>query len=133
MGHGFWVYRDKISDPAAQTELLTTAARLDWSRTMPLIERLLKSSDENERMNGVTALTATERGDAIPVLVSLLKDPSLKVRQAAEGGLEDLTRRTPEENSLFWPSVEPALDMPFWERWLAENPSLPVYLARLCP
>ena len=121
--------RSNIDEKA---NLLVAAARLDPTNTLPIIQPLLKSSNEKEREKGVIALAVTEQPAALPILVRALSDSSLRVRSAAAQGLVSLTRETPSKGGLFWSGTDPATDAPFWSAWLRANPQLPIHPIREC-
>ncbi len=116
-----------------QAKLLVTAARLDPTMTMPIIHRLLESSMEDEREEGVNALAAIERSEVLPILVQKLTDPSSSVRQAAARALVSLTRKTPSNDGLFWSGADPATDAGYWAAWLRSIPASPIRPIRECP
>ena len=97
------------------------------TNTLPIIQSLLKSSNEKDREKGVIALAATEQPTVLPILVRALSDSSLRVRSAVAQGLVSLTRETPSKDGLFWSGTDPATDAPFWSAWLRANPQLPIH------
>lgn len=124
---------EATDDKHRNHKLLVSAARLNPSAADVVIQQLLRSPSEADRENGVRALAATERPQALPVLVHMLGDSSYQVRSAAATGLVSLTRQTPSESGFFWTGSDPAADAPFWEDWLKANPQLPIHLLRDCP
>jgi HEAT repeat protein len=111
-----------------KAKLLVAAARLDPTNTLPIIQPLLKSSNEK----GVTALAATEQPATLPILVRALSDSSLPVRSAAAQGLVSLTRKTPSKDDLFGSGTDPETDPPSWSAWLRTNPQLPIHPIHEC-
>jgi hypothetical protein len=131
-GPQFLALMNSSSNIDEKAKLLVAAARLDPTNTLPIIQPLLKSSNEKDREKGVTALAATEQPTALPILVRALSDSSLPVRSAAAQGLVSLTRETPSKDGLFWSGTDPATDAPFWSAWLRANPQLPIHPIHEC-
>ncbi len=116
-----------------KAKLLVTAARLDPTIAMPIIQSFLQSSKEKDREEGANALAATERPEVLTLLVQGLTDSSLRVRQAAAHALVSLTRKTPSKDGLTWSGADPATDADYWSSWLRNNPALPIHPIRECP
>ncbi len=111
--------------------LLVAAAHLDADGTKSLVQSFLDSPDAETRKSGAQALAATEQSTAIPTLLSLLSDTSLRVRSCAAEGLVSLTRFTPSNDGLFWHG-DPSSAAPYWVAWIRDNPQLPVHPIREC-
>jgi len=123
---------DTRKDEHERAELLEVAARLDPKSVDAIVRQLLKSPQAANRESGATALAATEQPTALPILVSMLGDPSPEVRRTAAQGLVSLTRARPP--SALENSMAPTLaDVRFWTAWLRANPQLPIHLRRECP
>jgi HEAT repeat protein len=123
----------RSKDVSGDAKLLAAAARLDAKTAMTVIQPLLASPNERERTGAVNALAATERGEALPVLVRMLNDASFEVRCAAAHGLVSITRESPSRDGMFWSGEDPAADRTYWSAWLKENPDLPIHPLRECP
>ena len=112
--------------------LLVAAAHLDADGTKSFVQSFLDSPDPEMRQSGAKALAATEQSTAIPTLVFLLSDTSLRVRSSAAQGLVSLTRLTPFNDGLFWHGEDPGTAAPYWAAWMRDNPQLPVHPIREC-
>jgi hypothetical protein len=113
--------------------LLEAAARLAPTEALAVIQPLLKSEDPEERYTGVTALGAVELPMALPILLNMLSDASLRVRCAAATGLVSLTRQTPSASGLYSTGDDPADDISFWRAWVQTNSRAPIHPIRECP
>jgi HEAT repeat protein len=121
-----------VADSDAAGLILAALARLERVRALPVIRPLIGSTAAGERYYAVRALEATELPQVLPPLLSMLEDPSLRLRSAAASALVSLTSQSPTDNGLFWSGTDPKEHVLFRSNWLQTHHESPVHPLSEC-